>query len=104
MNRGIVSAGSKPRPLLSKRKQEESSGDEGGRSSLGKKKYRKSDEHDGEMVVERESMGHYKHQDQRQAPLKHSKATGTYIDEVLSQKEKKRKKKHKANPTNNTKI
>ncbi|KAI4186574.1 MAG: hypothetical protein L6R41_003390 [Letrouitia leprolyta] len=96
---GAVSAGSKPRPQSTKRKvEEENSGDEDGRSSLGKKKQRKFDDHEGGNVVDVEKDSRHEHQDEQRVSLKHSKVTGSYIDEILSQREKKRKKKKANHP------
>ncbi|KAI4286019.1 MAG: hypothetical protein L6R35_004520 [Caloplaca aegaea] len=97
----IVSLGSKPLPAAAKRKAEDvSSDDEGGRSSLGKKKHHH--EHDKireDRGVDALDVG--KDVDpgdgRRQRPeaaTRSVKATN-YLDEVLSQKSKKKRKNKK---------
>ncbi|KAL8934895.1 MAG: hypothetical protein Q9211_004990 [Gyalolechia sp. 1 TL-2023] len=84
--RGIVPKGSMPRPPATKQKPEpESSGDEeGGRSSLGKRKHGRADEHKGGNEADAESTGQYEHRCEWQKPTKHSRVAGNYLDEVLS--------------------
>lgn len=93
--------GSKPRPALGKRKADGSSDEEGGRSSLGKKK--KHHEHtktgkdrDAEAEVGEEAMDHEDIRRERLEAAKQSKKPTNYLDEVLSRKsEKKHKSKKK---------
>lgn len=83
-----------------KRKADESSEDEGGRSSLGKRKYRKqvSNEKDGveEPEIAEEAMDHQDTRRQRSEAVERSRNATSYLDEVLS---RKNKKKHKSKDT-----
>ena len=93
---GIPPAGSKPRPLPAKRKaDEESSEEEGGRSSLGKKKHATANDTKEEESDQARPMNQQGHQGAKEDPAKRSKKTGNYLDEVLSQKQEKHKKKRK---------
>ncbi|KAL8898567.1 MAG: hypothetical protein Q9207_006635 [Kuettlingeria erythrocarpa] len=92
--------GSKPRPASMKRKADESSDDEGGRSSLGKRKARKqvSNEKDGVEGLEivEEAIDHQDTWRQRPEAVERSGKATSYLDEVLS---RKKKKKHKSKKT-----
>ncbi|KAL8925387.1 MAG: hypothetical protein Q9208_003479 [Pyrenodesmia sp. 3 TL-2023] len=94
--------GSKPRPALLKRKADESSEDEGGRSSLGRRKHREhiSDGLNGgevSEIVEEATHREDKRRDSPEAVQRPRKSTN-YLDEVLSRKnEKKHKSKKKKN-------
>ncbi|KAL8745688.1 MAG: hypothetical protein Q9184_007842 [Pyrenodesmia sp. 2 TL-2023] len=92
--------GSKPRPAALKRKADDSSEDEGGRSSLGKRKHLKyistgkSGGEGSELVAE--AMDHKDKRRERPEVIKSSRRSTNYLDEVLSQKnEKKHKSKKK---------
>lgn len=97
---GVSPAGGKPRPTPAKRKvEDESSGDEGGRSSLGKREHRvivTSNEGEGpKLDAINDDVGPNEHP---QAGKNTRKATN-YLDEVLYQKERKhRSKKKKKGP------
>ncbi|KAL8837610.1 MAG: hypothetical protein Q9170_002453 [Blastenia crenularia] len=93
---GTMLVGSNPRPAPAKRKlEDESSGDEGGRSSLGKKKLRSTNAREEKKEVEAETMRPPDHEQEPQEPKRNAKVGGSYLDEVLSQKEKKRREKRK---------
>ncbi|KAL9005128.1 MAG: hypothetical protein Q9188_002082 [Gyalolechia gomerana] len=102
---GILPAGSKPQHASTIRKlEEESSGDEGGRSSLGNRKHGRLDVNEGQKEVETVSTYQRQRQNERQQSLKHTRATGNYLDEVLSRKEKKHKKKKMADHASKAKA
>ncbi|KAL8737414.1 MAG: hypothetical protein Q9181_001693 [Wetmoreana brouardii] len=93
---GALPVGSKPRPAPSKRKTEDlSSSDEGGRSTLGKKKQREivPNEQAGESDAGALTRGEV--QSERPEDMRLSKKATSYLDEVLSQKQKKHKVKKK---------
>ncbi|KAL8796757.1 MAG: hypothetical protein Q9182_007300 [Xanthomendoza sp. 2 TL-2023] len=97
---GLPPIGSKPRPPSIKRRREDesSSGDEGGRSSLGKEKQKKSVEiiEPGELEgVDRDVTNDEVSPRQREKAAKSSKRANNYLDEVLSQKKEKKIKKRK---------
>ncbi|KAL8809971.1 MAG: hypothetical protein Q9223_005069 [Gallowayella weberi] len=98
---GPLPIGSKPRPPSSKRRAEDesSSGDEGGRSSLGKEKQKKSVEIVESVETEGVDIDATNNEEsprQWVKAAKSSKKANNYLDEVLSQrKEKKPKKKKK---------
>ena len=91
------SVGSKPRPPLKRPAAEDEDEDEAGRSSIGKKTPKK-------RMTTSESLNTEKDAVQMQQPedaetlkgLKQSKQPASYLDQVLTEKEKKkRKKKHR---------
>ncbi|KAL8723773.1 MAG: hypothetical protein Q9225_000068 [Loekoesia sp. 1 TL-2023] len=93
---GILSAGSKSRPTPTKRKAEdESSGDEGGRSSLGKRKYRDMGTSNGSEGTKLDASNNHVEPNEHARAGKNARKATNYLDEVLSQKEKKHKKKKK---------
>ncbi|KAL8659802.1 MAG: hypothetical protein Q9226_000230 [Calogaya cf. arnoldii] len=84
--------GSKPRPTPVKRGLgDDSSDDEGGRASLGRKKVKKpkKDESLEDTVTKEEPKN------ERQDTLKRSKKANNYLDEVLSQRNQKKHKSKK---------
>ncbi|KAL8697564.1 MAG: hypothetical protein Q9224_002252 [Gallowayella concinna] len=88
--------GSKPRPIPVKRKGEsESSGDEGGRSSLGKKKRKKWVEIVDSEEMEGADADMVKDEESPRELVKKEKKANNYLDEVLSQKKEKKPKKKK---------
>ncbi|KAI4176084.1 MAG: hypothetical protein LQ348_006072 [Seirophora lacunosa] len=99
----VVPLGSKPLPAAAKRKAEDvNSEDEGGRSSLGKKKHREYVKLQDDRGPETQGGGgEVDHRDYRQGRpevAERSVKATNYLDEVLSRKsEKKRKSKKKRN-------
>ncbi|KAL9633596.1 MAG: hypothetical protein Q9204_003332 [Flavoplaca sp. TL-2023a] len=95
-----LAVGSKPRPPPVKRGLEgDSSDEEDGRASLGRKKVKKPAEvieTNSDDEIEAEAKDTKEFRSGRQEPLKNSRRANNYLDEVLSQKkEKKYKSKRK---------
>lgn len=95
-----LAVGSKPRPTPVKRGLEgDSSDEEGGRASLGRKKVKKPAEvietnNDDEFEAEAKDKKDLR--SGREEPLKNTRRANNYLDEVLSlKKEKQRKSKRK---------
>ncbi|KAL8705250.1 MAG: hypothetical protein Q9201_001629 [Fulgogasparrea decipioides] len=93
---GALPVGSKPRPAPSKRKAEDlSSSDEGGRSTLGKKKQREIVPFEQIAKSDVGALAHGGVQSEQPEDVRLSKKATSYLDEVLSQKQKKHKVKKK---------
>ncbi|MCJ1401497.1 hypothetical protein MMC11_004711 [Xylographa trunciseda] len=93
---GALPLGSKPRPVVTKQAVEEEMEEDAGRSSLGKPKRRvEASSVEGEEQEEQgDDKGSFPRPNTRiQGSISSKKRTSTYLDEVLAEKSRKRKKK-----------
>lgn len=93
---GVLHVGSKPRPAPAKRKVEDvSSDEEGGRSSVGKRKHLETAKATGNEEVEVGQLGLGPGRRERSEAVKRSKRVTNYLDEVLSRKSEKKQRNKK---------